>query len=393
MSASSPPRRRCPVAHVQSVTPCPEGELAPLLAWLDASAPLPETPRAFTRGTVLPDGRLDLCKQRVGPLHLQRLLRALAAQPRVRHVLLGTDGLGDQGAQELAAFIEGPESALETLYLGCNAIGPPGVQRLAAALRQAPAVRALWLKRNPVGLEGAEALADLLRDDPAVAVLDLVNTELGDEGVALIAHALHDNTRLHHLYLGGNGITSSGAASIAAALRHNKHLVGLYLAVNDLGDEGAAVLGPAVAAHPALRRLALTSCDLGPEGARALCGALGARAGLEVLELHRAIATEALGGRPNRLGDEGAGHVAAWLALDPPLRALDLRHNDLTGRGARVIERGLAANTHLAALRLGSHTPRKVKRRIQERLRVEDAPDLPEHVRVIQSVYRTPPAP
>ncbi len=83
----------------------------------------------FTAGTALPETGAD------GP-------------SPVRHLLLGTDGLGDEGAAAVAA--SGGE--VETLYLGCNGITAAGACRIADQLRASPqVVTGVWLKRRKTG--------------------------------------------------------------------------------------------------------------------------------------------------------------------------------------------------------------------------------------------------
>src|SRR5205823_3849454 len=81
--------------------PCEPAELTPLLEHL-ARGEAVSGPRAFPRGTLLPDGRLDLCKQGVGPLGTRAVASALPGHPQVVHLLLGADGLGNAGAEAVA---------------------------------------------------------------------------------------------------------------------------------------------------------------------------------------------------------------------------------------------------------------------------------------------------
>ncbi|OSP43019.1 gala protein, partial [Streptomyces sp. 13-12-16] len=152
---------RCPaIEHPDIPISDPVG-LDPLLARL-RSARAVESDETFPLGTVRADGRVDLCKQGLGAAGAARLMPVAAASPHARHVLLGTNAIGDEGASTVArALADG--HGLHTLYLGCNRIGPEGAAALADALSADDTVRALWLKRNPVGDDGAVALAATLR--------------------------------------------------------------------------------------------------------------------------------------------------------------------------------------------------------------------------------------
>ncbi|WP_434481909.1 hypothetical protein [Streptomyces sp. NBC_01340] len=146
-------------AGVPAVVPRPLTELAPLIDWLRDGRPAGER-LDFTAGTALPDGRLDLCKQGLGARGAALVAEALSEMSTVsdgpspvRHLLLGTDALGDEGAAAVAARAE-----VETLYLGCNGITAGGACRIADNLRASPrVVTGVWLKRNPLGSGGGRA--------------------------------------------------------------------------------------------------------------------------------------------------------------------------------------------------------------------------------------------
>jgi hypothetical protein len=83
---------------------CSPEELAPLLELLRANEAVAE-PRALPRGTLLPDGRLDLCKQSLGVEACKAVTSALAGNTVVRSLLLGTNGIGDEGATAVADLL------------------------------------------------------------------------------------------------------------------------------------------------------------------------------------------------------------------------------------------------------------------------------------------------
>lgn len=386
---------RCPAVGVPTVAPCEPAELAPLVAWLGerrgAAAPL-----AFPRGTVLPDGRLDLCKQGLGPGGARLVLDALRGHPAIRAILFGTGGIGNAGAAAVADALDAGLT-LDTVYLGCNAIDGDGVRSLARAGARR-GVDALWLKRNPLGVAGAHAIAEVIGDSGGPRVLDLFNCELDDDGVIAIARAVAAPAcRVAYLYLGGNGAGPRAAAALATAIASNRALRGLYLGASRLGDAGAGAIADALERNPGLEELDLASNAIGPAGAAALARAVAVHPRLARLDLGAAASARALGEPANAIGDAGALALAAALAGDPPLRALDLRANGITSHGAMALARALAANTHLIDLGLHHFVARTIRRALRARLDANAAhaapPTMPAHVAAIQSVYRTrPPA-
>ncbi|MFJ3913959.1 leucine-rich repeat domain-containing protein [Streptomyces vinaceus] len=373
---------RCPAIEHPDVPLADPAGLDPLLARLAAGAAV-ESDEAFPVGTLRADGRVDLCKQGLGPAGAARVAAVAAGSAHARHLLLGTNSIGDEGARTLAGALTGGHG-LHTLYLGCNRIGPDGVAALAEALADDTGVRALWLKRNPLFEDGARTLAALLRRNRALRTLDLVNTGMGIEGIRLLLDALRTReTPLERLFLGGNGLTAE-AAPLLAALVREAGVRELYLPANHLGDEGTAILAAAAAAADPARpvRLGLGGNGIGAAGARALADALG---GIEALDLGRAMSERSLGSAGNDTGDEGAYALAAALP-GSPLRRLELRHTGLTGRGAKCLLAAVPEGSPLEYVGLGPGLPRKVKRSFSARLR----PARPAHpdLAAITSVYR-----
>ncbi|MET9689630.1 gala protein [Streptomyces sp. NPDC006514] len=371
---------RCPAIEHPDLPPADPARLDPLLARLAADRPV-ESDETFPLGTLRIDGRVDLCKQGLGPAGAARLLPAATASAHAKHLLLGTNAIGDAGAGTLAGSLTG-DHGLHTLYLGCNRIGPDGVGSLAGALNDDTTVRALWLKRNPLFEDGARTLAALLLRNTTLRTLDLVNTGIGADGVRLLLEALLEREQpLERLFLGGNGL-GPDAAPLLAALIREAGVRELYVPANHLGDEGAAALASAAAdsAHPV--RLGLGGNGIGAAGARSLAASLS---GIEALDLGRTMSERSLGCPGNDPGDEGAYALAAALP-GSPLRRLELRHTGLTGRGAKSLLAAVPADGPLEYVGLGPGLPRRVKRSFTARLRPARAahPDL----RAIGSVYR-----
>jgi len=388
-------RTHCPAVAVPTVTPCDLAELRPLVDWLAAPTPIADdSPVQFPRGTVLPGGRLDLCKQSIGPDGARVVLEALRAAPRrsIRAILFGTGAIGNTGAAAVAdALDDGVE--LDTVYLGCNKIDDVG--RLAEAVGHAR-VDALWLKRNPLGPDGARQLAAAITAG-GPRVLDVYNCELGDEGVAAIARALASpGCRVEHVYLGGNAGGRLAAAAIGELLATTPRIRSLQLSASRFAD-CIDLLAEGLTHDRTLEDLGLASCGLDATGGAAIARALARHPRLLRIDLAKAPSAWALGEAANRIGDPGAPAWADVVRANGPLRSLDLRDNAITSRGAFPILEALHANDHLVDLGLHHHVARTIRRSIRRKLDANAAdrgrPEMPPHVAAIQSVYRTPRVP
>lgn len=380
-------------AGVPSVVPRPVEELRPLLEWLRTGRAAPRR-LDFAAGTALPDGRLDLCKQQLGPGGAAEVARALRPDGPVRHLLLGTDGLGDAGAAAVAE--RAGEAGVETLYLGCNTLTSAGVCSLADNLRASPsAVTGVWLKRNPLGAGAGDAAARLLAQVRELRTLDLVQTGLEPSGAAALAEALvaaaRDGRPVERLYAGGNPLGPAGARALAPVVAAGA-CGELYLAAAGLGDAGAAELTGALERAPfgRLRRLSVASDGIGAPAAGRLVAA-AVHAGVELCDLGRVKAARALGAADNRFDETAAASVGAALAAGPHrLTHLVLTHTGATSAAAhRLLDSARCAVTP-TRFRFGSGVARSVKRRL-DALSAEVAPlPVPAAVAAIRSVHRQP---
>ncbi|WP_416977303.1 ribonuclease inhibitor [Streptomyces sp. T028] len=383
-------------AGVPHVVPRPLADLAPLLDWLRAGRPAAER-QDFTAGSALPDGRLDLCKQGLGAAGAALIAEALADGPTpVRHLLLGTDALGDDGA----ATVAGTGAPVETLYLGCNGITAGGACRIADQLRASPqVVTGVWLKRNPLGGGGGRAAAELIESARTLRTLDLVQTGLDPSGAARLADALlaaaDGGRRIERLFAGGNPLGEPGAEALAAVIAAGA-IDELYVSAARLGDAGALRLADALSRAPygRLTRLSVASNGIGPQAAARLVDAATA-AGVTLLDLGRVRAAAVLGAADNRLDLEAADSIGRTLAVgEHRLAHLFLRHTGLRSREAhRLLDHAPRAATPTRFV-LGQSIATSIKRRLTALSTHVPPPIVPADVAAVRSVHRTaPPAP
>ncbi|MEV0524116.1 ribonuclease inhibitor [Streptomyces sp. NPDC050439] len=387
-------------AGVPRVEARPLAELAPLIAWL-RDGRTPNERLDFAAGTVLPDGRLDLCKQAIGAQGAALVAEVLRAEhaeqePRVRHLLLGTDGLGDEGAALAAAAATGEAgpTGVETLYLGCNGITAGGACRIADQLRASPqVVTGLWLKRNPLGAGAGAAATELIDSVRTLRTLDLVQTGLDAAGTAALTDALlaaaGAGRGVERVFLGGNPLGPSGAAPLAELIARGG-VRELYVSAAGLGDEGALLIAEALErAEPGvLDRLALASNGIGPRAAARLVAA-SVSAGVRLLDLGRVRAARTLGAPDNHVDDTAAAAIAESLAaVEHRLSHLVLAHTGLRSREAhRLLDTAAHARTPTRFV-LGQGIAASIKRRLAARSAHIPAPATPRDVAAVRSVHR-----
>ncbi|CAF4430753.1 unnamed protein product, partial [Adineta steineri] len=105
---NAPPSAYITNPEPEPVVPCSLQDLQPLLEHLILNKPGPDNDNqsiVFSRGTIMTGGRLDLCKQVVGPKGIQPLLDAMKNSSVVNRILLGNNIVGLPGAQAISQYI------------------------------------------------------------------------------------------------------------------------------------------------------------------------------------------------------------------------------------------------------------------------------------------------
>lgn len=380
---------QCPIQGPLPFVACPEAEVTPLVDYLQLDTAVPEA-TTFPRGTLLPDGRLDLCKQNLGPDGCRRVASALQQNHQVRSLLLGTDGIGDDGTASIGELVES-NSALQIIYLGCNGITETGTKRLAESLADNSSVEGLWLKRNPIGDSGAEEIAKLLTRNHSIRVLDLVNTAIGDRGVGVLCNSLKSaHCSIERMYLGGNAFSTYAASQLAEVLRVNRRLHSLLLNVNALGDEGIEILTRGLADNSTLRELGVSSNGITACGLEPLMKSVMHHPLLTSLDLGYSPSTRVLKAKANTLGDEGGSLIASMLKDNQALKRLNLSRTGIGYSGKEAIESALLASQTMQHCIIDGGLSGTVQRHLLANRERDGGGDLPSSdVALIRSVYRT----
>jgi len=286
----------------------------------------------YKRGAYYTDGRIDLCKQVVGPTHIANLMSAIRDNAHIKHFLIGNNIIGAVGADAIAAFISDPtrRANIGTWYLAGNCIDATGIAKIAHALSTDTHCTQLWLKRNPLQIAGAVALANMLRSNTRITVLDLNNTAIMDEGCIELFAALAHNTTLETLYIDANALGVPSAEAIAAyihakAARREPGIVRLSVCMNRLGDRGAQLIADALrtTGYP-MQTLFLSSNRIEVDGLRSILAYASEAKTLDVLDIGHYKATADMGELPNCFGVEGSRLIAEFIRSNPPLRMLSL---------------------------------------------------------------------
>lgn len=355
-------------------------QFIPIFDYLMRSPVLPQADTTFVKGSIFPDGRLDLCKQVVGPTSIQQLCEVVAQSTLVRHFLLGNNiALQEneaEGAEAMAKLLADNTKPIETWYLAGNCIGPVGIEIMARALQHNYQAKALWLKRNPIGPLGAGHLNRMLKVNQTLKILDLHNCALGDSGLAELLASPCELRGLKHLYLDANGIESIQPLS---AWCQEGTPVTLYLSINRLGDRGVTELAAALVGNKHLRRLCLASTGFGNVGLEALVDALLTCPRLLSVNLGCYKSSADMGEHPGNLFDsEALPAIYRLLTTSPTLQYFNCI-------GSQISKDGLASIPRLEHISMDLGSGRGYYMHAKESIRRLKHPRRVVH---IDSIYR-----
>lgn len=384
--------KTCPLQLEEKFIPCEIKELEPIAEYLDNNITTNKT-ITFPKGTIIDGNRLDLCKQKIGPEGAEMITKALFKNNNIVSLMLGADGILNQGAIAVSELIKQNET-IETVYLGCNLIDEQGVSALADSLSSNNKVKGLWLKRNPIGDKGIESIVEMLKVNTSIDSLDLVNTEFTLTGLKkLIKVLLEDNNSVNRIYLGGNHIDSAGAYEISNLIaKANIHA--LYLNVNSIGDEGTISLSKALRTNTTLKELGLASNNIGSTGTKYLFNSLMTHPSIKFLDLGYSPSTKVLDEKGNSIDDIAVEDICNFLHNNKSLVHLDLSHNCISDKGLEKIINSLENNHHILKFIVNVKKLETLKLRLREVLKrnsINSDLNILEHEskKAIKSVYRT----
>ena len=173
-----------------------------------------------------------LCGSRDYGAQVASLVRVLQECPRLEHLSLSSNGyLGASDTPLVAAALR-PCTAITSLRLPSNHMGPEGMLALVPVLGTLVRLTVLDLSWNGLGDRGAEALGDVLELVPALASLNLFANQIHASGATVFALSVRRCAALTELDFGSNELMNLGASALCTALARCPRLAHLELSNN-----------------------------------------------------------------------------------------------------------------------------------------------------------------
>lgn len=331
----------------------------------------------FIRGVHYNDMRIDLCKQVVGHLWIQKLMDSIKENENVKHFLLGNNIIDYEGAKAISNFIrEEHKPQIKTWYLAGNRINSEGIKLIAEALEGDKDANALWLKRNPLKPEGMKWIGQLLKHNTGIKILDLHNTGILDDGMPELVDGLMCNRTLRFLYLDANGISIKGIIPLANYFRclvqkGERGVTSLWLDMNRLDDDGVIELMDGLKDYKHLKRLVIGSNRISSFGAKVVFDTLKHHPNLIMLDLGFYKSTSDMGELPNNISDEGAEYAAQFIRENKTVKIFSILQNNISLDGLKKIYDAFQENNTMLYIydaQYGLEVPQDVHRKFKDKM-------------------------
>lgn len=320
----------------------------------------------FTRGAVYPDGRMDLCKQVVGPLWIGDLMDSLKTNTNIEHFLLGNNITNTEGGKAIGKFLQEPHACkIKTWYLAGSDFNAEAIKYICEGLAVDFDCEALWLKRNPIYAEGITHLAQLLKHNKTIKILDLHNCGVGlkstaynaenpyenhltTKGIEVLFDALKFNTTLKHLYLDANAIQEDSIKFIADYFKFKTAIketgiTSLWIDMNKIGDAGIELLCTSLKDYP-IKRLCIGSTMISEIGMKAVTEAFKNHEFLKVLDLSLYKSTADMGMIPNNISNDGYKSICELIETNRSILYFNISMNNIDSEHMAKIAKSLESN-------------------------------------------------
>ena len=260
---------------------------------------------------------------------------------------LGTNGLGDTAAAELAKLFETGATPVREIHLQGNAFGPSACKVLCEAFGnpQGAKPEVLNLNGNPIGEDGGVAVSRILGEGCNLRTLNLGNTEMGTRAIIAVAKMMWYNNSIHVLNLENPrmfDLQESTTFHIAKMIRTNGTLQQLYLGKHKMRDDGAASIAQYMEDNTNIKILDLRANEISIAGAEALA----------ILLMKGACGLSALNLAGNKIQDQGAHAIGVALRTCRTLVDLDVRNNSIGNSGLLAIADAMNQNTAIQRLQV-----------------------------------------
>ena len=219
---------------------------------------------------------------------------------------------------------ESLKNRMSVLDLAGNDIGNNGLEILSEALPHGLSLNALHLKNN--NISNVDSLSKVLPKLVCLKILDFWSNHIDRIGIQPLSASL-PFAHVQILDLADNNLEDDGVKELCDHINETQ-IHTLHLGENNIGHIGAHHLAQALPGS-CIHTLDLGKNKIGAQGIRALADVLN-RTRLRIFDVAE-----------NNIGEEGVGYLSAGLIGNKLIDTLDLKRNNIGNRGAQLLARSM----------------------------------------------------
>lgn len=207
---------------------------------------------------------LSLANNSISGRYFEEFCRVVCTTT-LHELSIASNGLDDDDIEPLAAMLmAGFENVavIKKLDLSKNRIGPVGAGILYNALKSNSQLKQLNLERNPLGPSSTVNLSTFMIDNTVLTHINWTSCDLRSSGASAIGEGLARNHGLSSIILMSNSIDDEGARALSQGLLKNDGLTVLDLSFNKISDEGGSSIANGLRANRKLEKLMLRDNNL-----------------------------------------------------------------------------------------------------------------------------------
>jgi Ran GTPase-activating protein (RanGAP) involved in mRNA processing and transport len=292
------------------------------------------------------------------PLYAHIVAELLSKPTKIRLLDLSNNFVGPQGLESLCKALETQSglTSLQTLGLSHTLMGPSGCVALSKMLLKYEHLTSLDIGTNDIGAEGSDALAaSLASPGCSLKILDLSHCFSSARYAEKVILALKDNTKLEQLSIRGSFATAAVGRALSVALSSPTSALH-WLDISSLPMYGCnnAVEGlkDGLIQTRSLRTLVMQQCSLINQSAEALSEAISLNSSLENLDLGGSAMRYGNMYYSNNMSSQGYTMLFRAVTANPKIKNFSFSTNEKIMAGAPLPD---AANNHRALADLVSH--------------------------------------
>ena len=317
---------------------------------------------------------LDMSSNKISDDGAIAITDGLESNISLKQLIISKNDITSEGAKYIAEAIQ-VNTTLEKLDLSFNKLSDVGANFISNGLKANNSLQEINMSKNKITTEGAKRIAEALQLNMTLKQLDLSINKIFDDGATAISNSLKHNITLQVLNISRNNITNKGITKITEVIQINSTLQNINISKNHISTEGLLYFMEAVKNNCTLQIINITRNNVTRSGFTSIKQCIeNLQHPIQVIaswnetnkngKLITKISTSCA---PDNIEEEvwsfeeyDPDHLVVCLSEclkeDDTLQKLDLRHERITNKEARLIAEAIKVNKTIKKLHINDNT-------------------------------------